>query len=44
MSYGLNRAQVIGRLGADVTIHHFPNGGRAGQSHLEDMRYIWVVD
>ena len=28
MSFGLNRAEVIGRLGADVTINHLASGGR----------------
>ena len=41
MSYGLNRAQVIGRLGADVTVHHFPTGGRvANLSVATDESYM----
>ena len=28
MSFGLNRAEVIGRLGADVTVNHLASGGR----------------
>ena len=28
MSFGLNRAEVIGRLGADVTINHLASGER----------------
>ena len=41
MSFGLNRAQVIGRLGADVTVHHFPNGGRvANLSVATDESYM----
>ena len=29
--FGLNNAQLIGRLGADVTISRLTNGGRVGQ-------------
>ena len=28
MSFGMNRVELIGRLGADVTINHLANGGR----------------
>ena len=28
MSFGLNRAEVLGRLGADVTVNHLTSGGR----------------
>ena len=28
MAFGLNRAELIGRLGADVTINHLTSGGR----------------
>ena len=28
MSFGLGRAEVIGRLGADVTVNHLVSGGR----------------
>ena len=28
MAFGLNKAEVIGRLGADVTINHLASGGR----------------
>ena len=28
MAFGLNRAEIIGRLGADVTVNHLANGGR----------------
>ena len=28
MSFGLNQAQIIGRLGADATVHNLANGGR----------------
>ena len=41
MSFGLNRAQVIGRLGADVTVNHLANGGRvANLSIATDEGYI----
>ena len=30
MAFGLNKAEVIGRLGADVTINHLAFGGRVG--------------
>ena len=28
MAFGLNRAELIGRLGADVTVNHLQSGGR----------------
>ena len=41
MSFGLNLAQVIGRLGADVTINHLASGGRvANMSIATDEGYI----
>ncbi|MCY4407134.1 MAG: single-stranded DNA-binding protein [Rhodospirillaceae bacterium] len=41
MSFGLNRAEVIGRLGADVTISHLQSGGRvANLSIATDESYI----
>ncbi len=41
MSFGLNRAELIGRLGADVTINHLANGGRvANMSIATDESYI----
>ena len=41
MSFGLNRAEVIGRLGADVTINHLQSGGRvANLSVATDESYI----
>ena len=41
MSFGLNRAEVIGRLGADVTINHLQSGGRvANLSIATDESYI----
>ena len=39
--FGLNRAEVIGRLGADVTINHLVSGGRvANLSIATDESYI----
>ena len=39
--FGLNRAEVIGRLGADVTINHLTNGGRvANMSIATDESYL----
>ena len=39
--YGLNRAEVIGRLGADVTVNHLVNGGRvANMSVATDEGYL----
>ena len=39
--YGLNRAELIGRLGADVTINHLANGGRvANMSVATDEGYL----
>ena len=41
MAFGLNRAEVIGRLGADVVINHLANGGRvANLSIATDESYI----
>ena len=41
MSFGLNRAEVIGRLGADVTISNLASGGRvANMSIATDESYI----
>ena len=41
MSFGLNRAEVIGRLGADVAINHLASGGRvANMSIATDESYI----
>ena len=41
MAFGLNRAEVIGRLGADVTINHLQSGGRvANMSVATDESYI----
>ena len=41
MSFGLNRAEVIGRLGADVTINHLQSGRRvANLSVATDESYI----
>ena len=41
MSFGLNRAEVIGRLGADATISHLASGGRvANISIATDESYI----
>ena len=41
MAFGLNRAEVIGRLGADVTVNHLHSGGRvANLSIATDESYI----
>ena len=41
MAFGLNRAELIGRLGADVTINHLVSGGRvANLSIATDESYI----
>ena len=41
MAFGLNKAEVIGRLGADVTINHLASGGRvANLSIATDESYI----
>ena len=41
MAFGLNMAQIIGRLGADVTINHLASGGRvANMSIATDESYI----
>ena len=39
--FGLNRAEVIGRLGADVTVNHLTSGGRvANLSIATDESYL----
>ena len=41
MAFGLNRAEVIGRLGADVTVTHLQSGGRvANMSIATDESYL----
>ena len=41
MAFGLNRAEVIGRLGTDVTVNHLTSGGRvANLSVATDESYI----
>ena len=41
MAFGLNRAEIIGRLGADVTVNHLTSGGRvANLSIATDESYI----
>ena len=40
MAFGINRAQIIGRLGADVTVNHLASGGRvANLSIATDESY-----
>ena len=34
--FGLNRAEVIGRLGADVTVNHLTSGGRVANPPVND--------
>ena len=41
MAFGMNRAEVIGRLGADVTVTHLQSGGRvANLSVATDESYL----
>ena len=41
MAFGLNRVEIIGRLGLDVTINHLASGGRvANLSIATDESYI----
>ncbi len=41
MAFGINRVELIGRLGADVTVNHLMNGGRvANMSVATDESYI----
>ena len=41
MAFGLNKVQLIGRLGADVTVNHLTSGGRvANLSIATDESYI----
>ena len=40
MAFGLNKVQIIGRLGADVTVNHLASGGRvANLSIATDESY-----
>ena len=34
MSFGLNRVELIGRLGADVTVNHLSSGGRVANLNI----------
>ena len=36
--FGLNNAQLIGRLGADATISHLTNGGRVANISIANRR------
>ena len=41
MAFGLNRVELIGRLGADVTVNHLASGGRvANLSIATDEGYL----
>ncbi len=41
MAFGLNRVELIGRLGTDVTVNHLTSGGRgANLSVATDESYI----
>ena len=41
MAFGKNFAELIGRLGADATINHLPNGGRVANLNVAtDESYI----
>ena len=41
MAFGMNRVELIGRLGADVTVNHLVSGGRvANLSVATDESYI----
>ena len=41
MAFGMNRVELIGRLGADVAVNHLPGGGRvANLSIATDESFI----
>ena len=41
MSFGMNRVELIGRLGADVTVNHLMSGGRvANLSIATDESFV----
>ena len=41
MAFGMNRVELIGRLGADVTVNHLASGGRvANLSVATDESYL----
>ncbi len=41
MAFGLNRAELIGRLGADVTVNHLQSGGRVANPPVNG-RHGWT--
>ena len=44
MAFGLNSAQIIGRLGADATISNLASGGRvANMSVATDESYLEIA-
>ena len=38
MAFGLNRVELIGRLGADVTVNHLTSGGRVANPPIRSAR------
>ena len=43
MAFGLNRVELIGRLGADVTVNH-PHQRRARREHLGGHRRVAYIN
>ena len=41
--FGLNNAQLIGRLGADATINHLTNGGRVANVSIATDETRWTA-
>ena len=39
MTFGLNRAELIGRLDADVTVNHLANGGRVSNLSVNNAHW-----
>ncbi len=43
MAFGLNRVELIGRLGADVNVNHLTSGGRVANPPVNDTpRYVLI--
>ena len=39
MAFGMNRAELIGRLGADVTVNHLTSEGRVANLPVMNSAY-----
>ena len=44
MAFGINRVELIGRLGADVTVNRLASGGRVANLEHRDRRVVRQQD